>query len=250
MTSRERWLLVSDVDNTVLGDDAATRRFADFVDAHRDRLWVALNSGRFVDSILESVASTDLPEPDIVIGGVGTDIRPLNPTIRDHPDYGPALSDWASTHGHDDWGDRVRDLVHALPGVEPQPVEQQSSHKASFFARNAKPDFFGLLEKTLVNAGVEANIVYSSHRDLDVLPKGVDKAAATRHLAETLDLPANRVMVSGDSGNDRAMLMSGYRAIVVANALPELDDLQGPDIFRANKPYADGVVEGLEHWMS
>lgn len=246
----DRWLLISDVDNTVLGDDDATARFAEFVQAHRDRLWVALNSGRFVESIIESVENTDLPTPDIVIGGVGTDIRPLNPALRDHPSRGPALTQWRDALGGIAWGDRVRDLIHPLAGIEPQPLHNQSHHKASFYAYDAPAALLDTVQQTLAANRIDASIVYSSKRDLDVLPKGINKAAASRHVAQTLGLPTTHVMVSGDSGNDRAMLTCGYRAIVVANALPELDDLQGPDVYRAKQPFADGVIEGLNHWMS
>ncbi len=245
----DRWILISDVDNTVLGDDDATRRFAEFVEARRGTLWVALNSGRFVDSVLESVQQSPLPEPDLIIGGVGTDILPIRESMSMNPASSAELTGWSSSLGPADWGDQIRKIVHQIDGIQPQPAYNQSSHKASFYAYNAPQEFIDNVQSALTDAGFKVSVVYSSDRDLDVLPAGIDKAAACHHVAKTLGLPADRVMISGDSGNDRAMLTAGFRSIIVGNALPELDDLQGENIYRARQNYADGVIEGIEHWM-
>jgi hydroxymethylpyrimidine pyrophosphatase-like HAD family hydrolase len=68
--------------------------------------------------------------------------------------------------------------------------------------------------------------------------------------AESLNVSPDHVLVSGDSGNDLALYEHGFRGIVVANAHPELKDLDGPNVFHATRPMAAGVVEGLEHWLN
>ncbi len=69
-----RLLLVSDLDDTLLGDDQALARFRDFHAAHRDRVALVYASGRFCTSIQERIDHTDLPEPAATIGGVGSEI--------------------------------------------------------------------------------------------------------------------------------------------------------------------------------
>ena len=50
-------LIVSDLDDTLLGDDAALRRFAAWYDEMRPSFRLAYSSGRFFHSIRRSIAS-------------------------------------------------------------------------------------------------------------------------------------------------------------------------------------------------
>jgi hydroxymethylpyrimidine pyrophosphatase-like HAD family hydrolase len=92
---------------------------------------------------------------------------------------------------------------------------------------------------------------------LDILPHGVAKDAAVRHLQERTRAPLERVVYAGDSGNDMAAFLAGFSGIVVGNA-PEslksrLRDLQASGgeerrLYFAESPYAGGVVQGLRHY--
>ena len=67
-------LLSTDLDGTVVGDNDATRRFRDFWHALPDDLRPVLvfNSGRLIDDQLALLEEVPLPQPDYIIGGVGT----------------------------------------------------------------------------------------------------------------------------------------------------------------------------------
>ena len=69
-----RSLLVSDLDGTLLGDDEALARFAEWYEANRTNLGLVYATGHFFDSVVALVESTCLPEPDAIIGAVGTEI--------------------------------------------------------------------------------------------------------------------------------------------------------------------------------
>lgn len=233
-------LLVSDVDNTLLGDDEALKRFSDWFDGERQRLRLAYSSGRFYDSVSQSVAESPLPVPDAIIGGVGTDIR--------IPPSGDRLESWPQTsNGWDAEG--VRAVLTAHKELEPQADEFQSPYKISFYGYDLDDDFLAHLRRQFADLGYKVNIVYSSARDLDVLPANTNKGTAAAHLAGHLGISPTRVMVSGDSGNDLTMFQQGFLGIVVGNAHDELKALSGSNVYHATGEYASGVLEGLKYWL-
>ena len=97
------------------------------------------------------------------------------------------------------------------------------------------------------NRGIEE--MNSTMGYLDVLPKGVNKGSAAAFLASHWSLPRERVLVSGDTGNDLAMFAQGFRGIVVANAHAVLKRLDAPTVYHARRGHAAGVLEGLRHWL-
>ena len=233
-------LIVSDLDGTLLGDDAALHRFAAWYDEMRTDFRLAYSSGRFLDSIRESIAETDLPEPDALICGVGTEIYAGDDDVR--------LSGWPQVIAENWNAHLIRRVCAQFGELEPQPDEFQSNYKISYYAHYLTESCLARLRQALDAAGQKASVVYSSHRDLDVLPARTHKGAAAGFLADHWSISRRRVIVAGDSGNDAAMFHEGFRGIVVGNAKPELRALEGPSIYHAAASYAAGVVEGLEHW--
>ena len=247
---RFEWLLISDVDGTLLPpathpDPAPLRAFAAFYEDRRARgeLGLVLSSGRFAASVLDSVRTTDLPVPDAVIGGVGTEIY-----LRDGGgEFPEPLAAWPATFAGWDAA-AVGTALTGVPRLEDQPAEFQSDYKRSYYLRDAAPDELAAVERRLEEAGVAARVVYSSARDLDVLPAGADKGNAAVFLANWFGVPGDRVIVAGDSGNDAAMFRDAFRGVAVANSLPELLSLDHPHLHRAAGAAAAGVLEGVRRW--
>ena len=245
-TQQPRWAdapplaLISDVDGTLLGDDAALEDLATWLAERRDQIRIVYNSGRFTDSIRESVETTALPVPDAVIGGVGTQIRDYE---TDEPIAGwpPAGENWDAR--------RIASLLKPFNELEPQPAEFQSDYKLSYFARDVNGAFLDRVQSTLREAGIACELIYSSNRDLDLLPAGVNKGTASAFLARTWDMPPDRVIASGDSGNDLTLFQQGFHGIVVGNGHPELKALDDPRVYQSTNGYAAGVREGLSHWI-
>lgn len=233
-----RSLLVTDVDNTMLGDDGALEKFAAWLQPRRQQLLLAYASGRFVRSILESVRTTALPEPDAVIGGVGTQIQIGSQTIDDWP---LSLRSYTAAE--------IRSFLLSDRRLIPQPDHLQSDHKLSYYAHDLTDTDVRELETSLSEAGFDVNLVYSSQRDLDILPAGVNKGSAAAWLAEQLQVCTDRVIVAGDSGNDLELFRREFRGIVVANAQPEIRTLNSDRIFHSDHFFAAGVLDGIQHWL-
>lgn len=240
-------LFSADLDGTLAGDRDASRRFSRYWQSldpsHRPLL--VYNSGRLIDDILAFTEEEELPRADALIGGVGTML--LSNSLADiGEDYDRALAET----GYD--ARRIEALVTNERGIVRQPERYQHRFKSSWYLHDASTQELDNLFAKLNNEGLSVRIVYSSNRDLDILPANADKGAALAWLCERIDVTPDEVIVAGDSGNDRSMfLMEGVRGIIPANALAELTSLakeRDAAIFRAQSKTADGVIEGLMHW--
>ena len=130
-----------------------------------------------------------------------------------------------------------------------QPAEFLSDYKISYYVETASVDFLAEIKQTLGELSCHVYLIYSSNRDLDVLPRGVNKGTASAYLASFWSVPEQQVFVSGDTGNDLSLFENGFRGIVVGNAHTELKNLRSDQIYHAQKCYAAGVQEGLSYWL-
>lgn len=238
-------LLSTDLDGTVVGDNDATRRFRDFWHALPDdvRPVLVFNSGRLIDDQLALLEEVPLPQPDYIIGGVGTMLH-----AKKRSELETAYTHSLGT-GFDPR--KIADVMTDIAGVSMQEERYQHGLKSSWFLHGADAAALAGIEAALLAADIDARIVYSSDRDLDILPKAADKGAALAWLCGQLGIGLDESVVSGDTGNDRAMFeLQTIRGVIVGNALPELVSLAHQDdrFFHSTAKEADGVIEGLRHW--
>jgi sucrose-6F-phosphate phosphohydrolase len=237
-------LFSSDLDGTLLGNPEATRRFASAWAAlpGKVRPLLCYNSGRLVADMQSLVADGVLPPPDYYIGGVGTEIHDAKTDTR---------LDTFAAHLATGWDRALAEsILAAIPGAHPQPPEFQNPYKTSWFLDHASPELLREIRSRLGGAGLAIQVVYSSSRDLDVLPAGATKGGALRWLCRHLGFEPAHVVVAGDTGNDSSMfLLPGVKGIIVENALPELFaatvDLPA---YTSRRVMADGVLDGLRHY--
>jgi len=238
-------LFSTDLDGTVVGNNDATRRFRDFwqslPDEHRPVL--VFNSGRLVDDQLALLEEVPLPRPDYIIGGVGTMLHAK--------ERGELESAYRHSLGTGFDPRRIADVMGRLPDVTMQEERYQHGLKSSWFLHDADEKALADIEAALLAAKIDARIVYSSGRDLDILPKAADKGAALAWLCGQLHIGLDESVVAGDTGNDRAMFeLNDVRGVIVGNALPELVSMANSNgrFYLSGATEADGVIEGLRHW--
>ena len=243
-TAEKEYLLISDLDDTLLGNGDALRRFRNYYESEcADFVKLVYASGRFADSIREDIEAGDLPPPAYIIGGVGTEIRTY-PDNRIAEEWEEAMSaKWSA--------ETVRRTLEPVEGITLQPESEQSAFKVSYWYPDATPEQIDRLHGQLGEAGLETTIIYSSGEDLDVLPYGVDKGSAAEFVAHQLGYSNHRVITAGNSGNDVALLGRGFHGIVVANAHGRLRELAGEhQAYLSPKEHAAGVEDGLRHWLN
>jgi len=240
-------LFSSDLDGTLAGNRQAARRFAEYWHSLEDvsRPVLVYNSGRLIEDIMEFVSEEGLPEADYLIGGVGTMISAASaPHLT--AEYSGSLED-----GYD--ARRIAELLDARPELVRQPERYQHAHKSSWYFHDASLDHIEQIEKELKASGLSVRLVYSSGRDLDVLPGNADKGKALAWLCGRLGIALDEVVVAGDTDNDRGMFMlEGVRGIIPGNAYFELRRLaeERDNVFLADRARADGVIDGLRHWRA
>lgn len=244
------WLLASDIDGTLTGDPAALRQLSAHLTDMRGqgRLALFLVTGRRLDQVIPGFVEEHIPEPDAVVTQVGTEIF--------LPPYGPAsrpLPAWDELLHRAFSRERAERFLDGIAGLEIQPARFNTPLKVSCYLDKA-PDpeaAAALVRERVASEGDGYQVVWSSGRDLDIIPAAAGKGKAISFLIEHLGLRPRQVVVAGDSGNDRSMFDEFGCGVVVANAQPELaalrDTLAADGIYFAKQPFAAGVAEGLEH---
>lgn len=233
-----RRLLVTDLDGTLLGDDAALARFRSWLAPRRADLGLAYASGRHVASIRALVAADVLPPPDAVISAVGTEVHDRDWIA--FPGWSERFVGWDA--------ERVREVLRPFRRLTLQPSEFQSPVKTSYEVDGLTAEDEATIGRTLADAGLPATVVHSGGRFVDILPAVAGKGRATRFLVDAWSIPPDHVLVFGDSGNDTELLTSGFRGTMVANAQPELRSAVAPEVYLSPKAFADGVIDGATHW--
>lgn len=229
-----RELLVSDVDDTLLGDERSLAELVARLAAAGVPL--ALNSSRPLPSVLHTLANLPVAfRPRGLITAMGTEV-----TIDGRPDHC-----WAQRFRG--WDRKPLDVLMAGLGALPHRAEFQTDLKASFTLRPALVD---TALRQLAALGIPCTVAISGQGDLDLLPPGAGKGPATLHLARRLGVdPAAGLIVAGDSANDLAMFRVAGRGIVVGNARDDLRTRVDPQrCHLARAAHAAGILEGLRHF--
>lgn len=232
--------------------------------AARADVFLCYVSGRDRLLLQQAIAGFELPLPDFAIGDVGTTIYEIT------GDQWTLWQPWHDLIGQDWAGTDAQQLAELLAGsgaIRLQEPGKQGKYKLSYYV-SPQSDVRALLDEArnrLDREGVHASLVWSVDEQartglLDVLPASADKLQAIRFMQQRLGLAPERVVFAGDSGNDLAVLTSGIRSILVANAHPDVsaaarrsaDDRlyhAGGGYLGMNGCYAAGVLEGIAHYF-
>jgi sucrose-phosphate synthase len=239
--SRTRYLLIADLDHTLIGDGASMRTLLTWLRERSDDVSFGIATGRTLDSALGLLRTHSVPSPDLVVAAVGTEIR-----------YGPRIVPDNSWQDHIRYFWRRDDLRVALadvPGITPQPDGHQTRFKLSYFTDPSEDELLEQITMVLKQNRLRAQLVFSHGKFLDVVPIRASKGRAIRYVAHKWGIDVGNILVAGDSGNDLDMLTGETLGVVVGGYAPELEILRKRErVFFADAPCSGGIIEGIEHY--
>lgn len=257
-------ILATDLDGTLIplpentANKEALRELSRLHD--QEKFGLIFATGRHFESVLEAITLQDLPTPDWIICDVGSSIyRRIGSDYHVFEPYEKHLAD--TTAGTD--REVVETLLSGIDGLEPQADEHQQRFKISYQTEaHLVEDLLETINQHMDAAELPYNCMGSidpflNAGLLDVLPKNVSKAYALIWLATHGDFTPDEIIYSGDSGNDLAALIAGFRAIIVANGSEGLAEkvrtaLRKRDLekrlYCAWGKATSGVLEGCRHF--
>ncbi len=233
--------IFTSIDLNLTGDQEALTVFLQTMHAHRKSIIFGIATGRRLDDALAKLRQNNIPQPDVLITGQGTEVN-----------YAPNLtrSDVWERHINYQWNPQaIRDILAEMPGLKMQSKINQGTFKISYYVDHALVNIKEIKQALLRNEQA-VNTVFSFGQFLDVVPVRASKGLALRWCAEQLGFPLENTLVTGVTGADADMLLGNTLGAVVDNHhLEELSGLNDIDnIYFSKKHHAAGILEAIDHY--
>ncbi len=233
-------LLITDIDDTLVGDDAALTELMGILERHQDILGWGIATGRCLDRALGALAEYGIPVPDIIMASVGTEIY-----------YGAGYTPdngWQQHLTYQWKPELIREALSGLDFLYKQNEEDQRRFKISYFMED-DPEYLSKVHQTLQEKKLRYHLEFSNGQFLDILPYRASKGKAVRYLSYKWEIPLPDIIVCGGSGNDAVMLRGDTSGVVVGNYSKELEPLKGlRRMYFSEKEYAAGIIDGIHHY--
>jgi sucrose-phosphate synthase len=234
-------MLVSDIRDTLTGDEEALRVLLERLRETGDDVGFAIATGRTLNQALEILDLLRVPLPDVLITSSGTELH-----------YGRDCiivdRSWMRQIDYQWFPDRVREAMAELPGLEPA-TGGESRFRVSYELDRQLAPSTAAIRRHLRRRGLRVTTILDHEIELEVLPVRASPGLAIRFLCFKWDIAPERLLAAGDSGNDADMLSGDTLGVVVGNHAPELESLRGrPRVYFAEGKHAWGILEGIERY--
>lgn len=242
------FLLITDLDNTLVGDDAAMADLSRQLEQHRQQYGtrIVYSTGRSLTSYRHLTSEKSMLQPDILVSAVGTEIY--------HAAEGEPDPTWSAKLSEGWDRDAVVSTAAHFADLAPQSDTEQRPFKVSYFlTEQAAVEVVPRLKELLHDRGLDTQVIFSGGIDLDILPRHANKGMAMTFVRQTLGVAATDTIACGDSGNDLALFVDREEyGVIVGNARPELLEWHhanpSPNRYLATAYCAGGMLEGLKHF--
>jgi len=242
------FLFVTDLDDTLLGDDFALKTLNEKLEQHRQtyQTKIVYVTGRSLDSYQILAQAKSLLAPNALITALGTEIYL-------YPEAAVCDREWSEILSLGWHRSQILAIADQFPQLQLQPQSEQNPFKISYYLSNPIAEkIIAQLKTVLAKQGFKIKLIYHAQQDLDLLPAKVDYGLAVKFLRQKWQLTSSQTVTCGDSVNDIDLFRGEENGIIVGNAKPEL--LQwykhnpSPSLYHAKKAFAGGILEGLQHF--
>lgn len=237
-------ILITDIDDTLIGDDKALKTFLKTLQEHRETVGFGVATGRSLELVEEILKEKHIPTPDVIITSVGTEIYYGTDLNNLHLDSG-----WRAHISYQWHPQRIKKALSKFDFLELQDRDGERDFKLSYVMK-PNEEHLAMIHQQLTEKKLRYQLVYSHGAYLDVLPQRASKGRAIDYLAKKWDITPENILVSGDSGNDYEILYGKRLAVVVGNHAPEIEQLRGNRrVYFAESNYAAGIIEGIRYYQ-
>ena len=230
-------LLATDLDGTFLAGDPDNRlKLYRLVAAHPE-IDLVFVTGRGLESVLPLLSDPTIPQPDYIICDVGCTVVHGETQQAIQPLQGEIDELWPGEQ-------MIEDALLPFDGLQRQEVPQE--RRVSYFCD-------GDVVTDEMVARIEAlscNALFSNHKYLDILPRGVNKGRTLSRLVKHLNVDPESVLVAGDTLNDLSMYEHGFKGVCVGESEPDLLDatMHKARVLHAGAAGCGGILEAFEHF--
>lgn len=234
--------IFTDLDQNLLGDPESLAEFLQVIREKRKNTTFGIITGRSLESALTIMRRYGIPQPDVLITSVGTQIYIAPQLTADlvwvqHIDFM-----WQPA--------KVRRVLSELPGLKLQPKLQQGRFKISYYIDPEQAPDLNEINSLLHQNEIAVNCFLSFGQYLDIVPARASKGFALRFFADQWEIPLEHILAVGGSGTDEDMMLGNTLAAVVANRhdeeLSHLSEIE--PIYFARQSFARGILEAIQHY--
>jgi sucrose-phosphate synthase len=234
-------LIITDIDNTLTGDDEAMQQFFDLISESEDNIGFGIATGRRYEEVVKLMEKHEIPQPEVLITSVGTEIYYGRNNTLD--------KSW-NKHINFRWNpEEIKDTLSEIEGVFLQNETEQSQFKISYEVDFEKAPKLNAIKRILRENKIRAKVILSHGMYVDIIPSRAGAGLSIRHMAFKWGFPLESILVAGDSGNDEEMLAGNTLGVVVGNYSAELEKLRKyPRVYFAEGSHAQGIIEGIKYY--
>lgn len=220
-------VLATDLDNTIVSDKVPHTELWETLALENTSLIYI--TGRYRQSAIDLIEREQLPKPDILICDVGASIY-LGPSYE-------LDQEWAGNIKQEDF-EQVNAIAKSID-IARQPID--TPWRLAYFASKMQVQ---ILKQAIKQHNLAVDLIFSSERDVDILPANINKGAALKYVLNKCQYDGE-VVVAGDSENDLSLFNLGYPAIAVGNACDAILALSENEHIHYAKGHASAGVKEI-----
>jgi Cof subfamily protein (haloacid dehalogenase superfamily) len=261
-------MLVLDLDDTLLTDDyrISERNKQRLIEAQKKGVYVVLASGRPTQAMIRYAQELNLKKYGSYIisynGAIITDIKNnmiifeqslSKEEIHDLHDFSTNNNLHIITYKDNKIiSESESEYINVEKDLTGLPIQKVNCFKTEMNQAAVKcilldePMRLKNFEPILKTTKKDLSVAISKPFFLEVMPKGIDKAASIQRLANKLNIKQEEIIAVGNAGNDLTMVEYAGLGVWVDNVTPDIRD-RADVIVASNND--DGVAEVVEKYI-